>query len=91
MYYVKLQRSKRRRNFMNLKEFLFYADMSAAKFARSADLTPSYISQVMRGNIRPTAKTLKVIVKATGDRIKPEDVCKPTRIPDEFLNAVQVA
>lgn len=74
---------------MNLKEFLFYSNMSAAKFARSADLTPSYISEIIRGNARPTAKTLRVIERATGGVVTTENVCKPTTIPPVFLNALQ--
>ena len=69
---------------MNLREYLFYKEMSMEEFSKTADLSSSYVSQLLRGKLNPTAKTLRVIERATGGKVKAENVCAPTKLPSEL-------
>lgn len=76
---------------MNLKEYLFYKNMNMNEFARHADLSETYISSLLRGKINPTAKTLRVIERATQGIVKAENVCAPTKIPAELQEVEKIA
>jgi hypothetical protein len=67
---------------MNLREYLFYKEMTSAEFARKADLSEAYVSMLCRRRAKPTGKTLRVIERTTDGWVKPEFACAPTKLPE---------
>lgn len=69
---------------MNLKEYLFYKEMSLKDFCIHADFSHCYLSSVLSGKKKPSAKTLRIIEKATRGKVKADNVCAPITIPPEL-------
>jgi transcriptional regulator with XRE-family HTH domain len=67
---------------MNLREYLFYKNMSVREFCKVADFNDSFLSTVLSGKKKPSAKTLRLIERATGGKVKAENVCSPTKLPE---------
>ena len=55
---------------MNLHEYLFYNQLTAHKFAELCDLSGSYICSLLRGDTKPSAKTLRIIKRVTNDKVE---------------------
>ncbi len=68
---------------MNLQEYLFYSQMSIRDFAKIADFSNAFLSRVINGKQVPSAKTLRVIERVTGGRVKPNTALLPIRFPDD--------
>ena len=68
---------------MNLKEYLFYSQMTVQDFAKVADFSNAFLSRVINGKQIPSAKTLRVIERVTNGRVKPSTALLPIRFPDE--------
>lgn len=67
---------------MNLKEYLFYMNMTIVEFSRIADLSAPYISQIISGKKTPSAKTCRTIERATFKMVKADRVNCPMRQPN---------
>jgi transcriptional regulator with XRE-family HTH domain len=68
----------------NLHEYLFYKKLSAAQFAKLCDLSGTYISAVMRGDVEPSDKTMRIISRLTKNRVTKESIARPTELPDDW-------
>lgn len=68
---------------MNLQEYLFYSQMSVRDFAKIADFSSAFLSRVINGKQIPSAKSLRVIERVTGGRVKVSTALLPIRFPDE--------
>jgi len=51
---------------MDLREYLFRHDMSAAEFARKIDYTSGYVNDIINGFHIPSERCAKAISSATG-------------------------
>ncbi len=71
---------------MNLKEYLFYKDMTVRDFCKIAEFSDAFISSVLSGKKIPSPKTLRIIEKATGGKVKANTVTAPTKLPDDWEN-----
>ncbi len=69
---------------MNLKEYLFYKDLSLTKFAQIADLSPCHLSSVATGYRKATKKLLRTIERVTDGWVKIDAAFQPTKIPEGF-------
>lgn len=72
---------------MNLKEYLFYTDQNAVEFAKLCDLSPHYLRLVIKGKQKPSKKAMRLIQMASNEKIRPENICMPTNIPKELMDA----
>lgn len=69
---------------MNLKEYLFYGDISLIDFAKECDLSPTHLSTLMSGRAKASKKTCRRIEEKTDGRVTAENAFRPTKIPDEY-------
>jgi transcriptional regulator with XRE-family HTH domain len=69
---------------MNLKEYLFYKGMTVREFCKLAEFSDAFLSSVLSGKKVPSAKTLRIIEKATKGKVKAENVCAPITLPDDW-------
>ena len=58
--------------------------MSVRDFCKVAEFSDAFISSVLSGRKIPSAKTLRLIERATKGRVKAENVCAPTKLPDDW-------
>jgi DNA-binding transcriptional regulator YdaS (Cro superfamily) len=68
----------------SLKEYLFYKNMSVTEFCKIAGLDRTFVSSIITGGRRPSAKSLIAIEKATKGKVTPKTICKPIRLPDDW-------
>ncbi len=81
---------------MNLKEYLFRKNLMVRQFGEMINYSPRYVSQVMNRHLKPGAKFIKTIEKATGGQVTEEELltgkkngacncacCRKHRFPDE--------
>ena len=69
---------------MNLKEYLFYKNMTVREFCKIAEFSDAFICTILSGKKIPSPKTLRIIEKATKGIVKAENVCAPTKLPPEL-------
>ena len=69
---------------MNLKEYLFYKDMSVKEFAKQAGFHETYMSAIMNKKRAASKKALKLIEFATGGWVKQDTVFQETKMPEGF-------
>ncbi len=69
---------------MNLHEYLFYKRLSASDFAKICDLSGSYVASLLRGDLIPSGKTLRIIEKVTKGKVTPNTFNAPTKLPDDW-------
>ena len=70
---------------MNLKEYLFYKDMSVKEFAKQAGFHETYMSAIMNKKRAASKKALKLIEFATGGWVKQDTVFQETKVPEGFI------
>ena len=70
---------------MNLKEYLFYKDMSVKEFAKVAGFHETYMSAIMNKKRAASKKALKLIEFATGGWVKQDTVFQETKVPKGFI------
>ena len=68
---------------MNLKEYLFYSEMTVSDFAKIADLNNAFLSRVLNGKTIPSAKTLRVIERVTNGKVTTKTALLPIKFPEE--------
>lgn len=68
----------------SLKEYLFYKELNVTDFCKIAGLDRSFVSSIITGGRRPSAKSLIAIEKATKGKVTPKTICKPTKLPDDW-------
>lgn len=73
---------------MNLKEYLFYTNMTVREFGKIADISPCHLSSVMTGQRTITPKILRAITRATEGLVTEETAFMPTKLPIEFTKVV---
>jgi hypothetical protein len=73
---------------MNLKEYLFYLQLSEAAFAKLCDLSGSYVSAIIRGDIKPSDKTLRIIERVTEGLVTSRTFFKAIKIPKSLASKV---
>jgi transcriptional regulator with XRE-family HTH domain len=71
---------------MNLKEFLFYNQLTVKDFANLIEMDKCYLSSVLNGNRKPSQKMLRAIERASKGIVKKENAFIPIKIPKEILN-----
>ena len=71
---------------MNLKEYLFYSDMTVRQFAKLADFNDAFLCGVINGKRIPSAKTLRTIERITKGKVTCETACAPTKMPEGWEN-----
>ena len=59
---------------MNLKEYLFYESISVNEFAKIADLSASYLSQIINDRVKPSPKTCRSIERVTNGKVRAYEV-----------------
>ncbi len=69
---------------MNLHEYLFYKRLSASDFGKICDLSGSYIASLLRGDLEPSDKTLRIIERVTKGKVTKETIAAPTKLPDDW-------
>jgi len=69
---------------MNIKEYLFYKEMSVKEFAERAGFHVGYISSILNRKRQPSKKTLKLIEFATEGWVKEGTVFEETKVPEGF-------
>lgn len=57
---------------MNLRVWLAKKNIRIGKFARDAGISPSYLSQIINGHLRPSDAMARKIEAATGNKVKIE-------------------
>ena len=67
---------------MNLKEYLFYKEMTVREFAAIADISPCHLSSVISGQRPTTPKLLRAIARATKNKVTAETIFSPTKLPE---------
>lgn len=72
------------KQYMNLKQYLFYFNLSLTEFASLCSLSATYLGEIMRGKLKPSGKALKLIEMASEGWVSPEYAFKPTIIPKFF-------
>lgn len=69
---------------VNLKEYLFYTNVSVKDFAKEIGVSNSYLSGILAGKKKPSIHLLAYIEQKTHGKVKIENISKPTRLPPEF-------
>ncbi len=69
---------------MNLKEYLFFKEMSVKEFAQIAGFHVTYISSIITRKRCPSKKALKLIEFATEGWVKQNTVFAETQLPTGF-------
>lgn len=69
---------------MNLKEYLFYKQLSLKDFASMIDISPSHLSSVLTGSRITTPKMIRTIAKATNGKVTADTMFAPTKLPDDW-------
>lgn len=64
---------------MDLREYLFRSDMTAAEFARKIDYTPGYINDLISGYHIASERCAKAISAATGGIVDKDGICTKKR------------
>jgi predicted transcriptional regulator len=54
---------------MNLHEYLFCYQLTAHQFAKKCDLSGSYICSLLRGDLKPSAKTMRIVNRVTNGKV----------------------
>lgn len=72
---------------MNIKEYLFFKQMSVKEFAQIAGFHETYISSILNQKRAPSKKALKLIEFATDGWVKQDTVFADTKIPKGFTVA----
>jgi len=67
---------------MNLKEYLFYSNMTIRDFAKIADFNNAFLSGVINGKRIPSAKTMRTIERVTNGKVRADTILAPTKLPD---------
>lgn len=67
---------------MNLHEYLFYKRLSASDFGKICDLSGSYIAALLRGDLIPSDKTLRIIERVTKGKVTHKTYNAPTELPE---------
>lgn len=70
---------------MNLKEYLFYTDMSIRDFSLKCSMSPSLLSNMITGKTKPTRKALILIEFASNGSVKQQNAFKPTMVPQNLI------
>ncbi len=81
---------------MKLTDYFLKQDMTVTEFSKSIEYSKQYVSAIMKGKIKPGAKFIRDIERATKGLVKKEDLlnageedclrcfyCKQHRFPDE--------
>ena len=55
---------------MTLHEYLFYTRQSIRKFAKTCDLSASHLYALMKGELKASDKTMRIIDRVTQGRVK---------------------
>lgn len=69
---------------MNLKEYLFFKEMSVKEFAKLAGFNETYMSAIMNKKRLASKKALKLIEFATEGWVKEATVFEKTKLPEGF-------
>jgi DNA-binding transcriptional regulator YdaS (Cro superfamily) len=69
---------------MNLKEYLFYSEMSVTDFSKLADLDRTFVSSIISGGRRPSAKSIRAIERATKGKVKASTITAPIKKPEDW-------
>lgn len=69
---------------MNLRTYLFFKEMTVRDFCKVADFSEAFICTVLSGRKKPSAKTLRMIERATNGIVKAHEVCAPIKLPPEL-------
>ena len=67
---------------MNLKEYLFYSEMTVKEFAEKADVDKCYLSSVITQNRKPSPRFLRSIARASNNKVTAETIFMPTKLPE---------
>ncbi len=69
---------------MNLKEYLFYKNMSLKEFSLLVDISACHLSSVITGGRRVTPKLLRALERVTDGWVKPHTAFAETKVPEGF-------
>lgn len=67
---------------MNLREYLFYSNMTVKDFAKIADFNNAFLSRILNGKHMPSAKTLRAIERVTNGKVRADTILAPTKLPE---------
>ena len=73
---------------MNLKEYLFYAQMTVTQFADIANLDRTFVSSILSGGRRPSKPSMIAIERATGGQVTAQSISQPIKVPKHFTKVV---
>lgn len=62
---------------MNLKEFIFYSNISFKEFSKKAGISSSYLSALVNGHKKPTRALAFYIEYLTNGKVKAENIGAP--------------
>ncbi len=63
---------------MNIREFLFYENLSVAEFAEKARLSRGYMDMIINAGLKPSKKACEDLKKATHGKVAiPEGLYAP--------------
>ena len=69
---------------MNLKEYLFYKNLSLKEFAKIVDVSACHLSSVITGFRKTSPKLLRAIQRASDGWVKPDEAFAETKLPEGF-------
>lgn len=64
-----MQNSSKRGGFMNLKAYLATINITLKDFSESIEVSPVYLSQMVKGRIKPSKRILKRLNAATQGQV----------------------
>jgi len=75
---------------MNLKEYLFYKNLSLREFSKIVDVSACHLSSVITGYRKTSPKLLRAIERASEGWVKPECAFAETKLPKGFTVATVI-
>lgn len=70
---------------MNLKEYLFYKEITLKEFSKIVDVSACHLSSVITGFRPTTPKLLRAIERASDGWVKPASAFAKTKLPEGFI------
>lgn len=70
---------------MNIKEYLFYKNLSLKDFAKIVDVSACHLSSVITGFRKTSPKLLRAIERASDGWVKPDTAFAETKLPEGFI------
>lgn len=74
--------------YMNLKEYLFYSEMTVTKFAEIANLDRTFVSSIISGGRRPSKPSMIAIERATNGMVKSDTINSPIKKPEGWKGKI---